>query len=83
MGEGSTLIFSYIRRRGLFFGVQNFKVQLFSGFQKNEYFLGMKILWIFFGDHHKIRLYLGVNSMHFWVFFKVNVQNGCIFGGLL
>ena len=41
----------------------------------------MKILWIFFGDHHKIRLYLGVNSMHFWVFFKVNVQNGGILGG--
>ena len=39
----------------------------------------MKILWIFLGDYHKIRLYLGVNSMHFWVFFKVNVQNGGIF----
>ena len=35
------------------------------------------------GDHHKIRLYLGVISMHFWVFFKVNVQNGGILGGLL
>ena len=34
----------------------------------------MKILWIFLGDHHKIRLY-------FWVFFKVNVQNGGILGG--
>ena len=39
----------------------------------------MKILWIFLGGHHKIRLYLGVISMHFWVFFKVNVQNGGIF----
>ena len=79
VGEGSTLIFSYIRRRGLFFWVQNFEVQFFSGFQKNEHFLGMKILWIFLGDHHKIRLYLGVISMHFWVFFKVNVPNGDIF----
>ena len=46
----------------------------------------MKILWIFLGGHHKIRLYLGVISMHFWVFFKVNVQNGGILrggGGLL
>ena len=36
--------------------------------QKNEYFWGKKILWIFFGDHHKIGLYLGVISMHFRVF---------------
>ena len=43
----------------------------------------MKILWIFFGGHHKIRLYLGVISMHFWVFLRVKVQNGGIFGGLL
>ena len=28
----------------------------------------MKILWIFFGGHHKIGLYLGVISMHFRVF---------------
>ena len=27
----------------------------------------MKILWIFFGSHHKIGLYLGVISMHFRV----------------
>ena len=62
-------------------GVQNFEVQFFSGFQKNEYYLGMKILWIFLGGHQKIRLYLGVISMHFWVFFKVKVQNGGILGG--
>ena len=41
----------------------------------------MKILWIFFGGHHKISLYLGVISMHFWVFFKVKVQNRGYFGG--
>ena len=64
-------------------GVQNFEVQFFSGFQKKLIFLGMKILWIFLGGHHKIRLYLGVISMHFWVFFKVNVQNGGILGGCL
>ena len=34
-----------------------------------------------FGGHHKIRLYLGVISMHFWVFFKVKVQKGGILGG--
>ena len=48
-GEGGTLIFSYMRRRGLFFWVPNFEVQFFSGFQLNVYFWGMKILWIFLG----------------------------------
>ena len=33
-----------------------------------------------FGGHHKIRLYLGVISMHCLVFFKVKVQNGGILG---
>ena len=64
-GVGVTLIFSYIRRLGSFFWVQNFEFQYFWGFQK--IFLGMKILWIFFGGHHKIGLYLGVSSMHFRV----------------
>ena len=41
----------------------------------------MKILWIFLRGHHKISLYLEVISMHFWVFFKVKVQNGGIWGG--
>ena len=35
-----TLIFSHIRRLGLFFGVQNSEFQYFWGFQKNEYFFG-------------------------------------------
>ena len=46
----------------------------------------MNIFWVlrfceffFFcggGGHHNIGLYLGAISMHFRVFFKVNVQNG-------
>ena len=36
-----------------------------------------------FGGHHKTGLYLGVISMHFRVFFKVKVQNGGCFLGLL
>ena len=28
----------------------------------------MKILRIYLGVHHKIGLYLGLTSMHFWVF---------------
>ena len=31
-GGGCTLIFSYIRRPGLFFGVKNFEFQYFWGF---------------------------------------------------
>ena len=42
----------------------------------------MKILWIFFGGHHKIGLYLVVISMHLGSFLKVKVQNRGYFFGL-
>ena len=51
---GGTLIFSYIRRLGSFFWVQNFEFHYFFVFQKNEYFLGMNILWIFLGGVQKL-----------------------------
>ena len=54
---------------------------IFWGFQKNEYFWGMKILWIFFWGHPKIGLVLGVISMYLGSFLKVNVHNQDIFGG--
>ena len=41
----------------------------------------MKILWIFLGDHHNIRLYLGVISMHFWVFLRSMYRMGYFFFG--
>ena len=66
-GGGGTLIFSYIRRLGSFFGVQNFEFHYFWGFsEKMNIFWRIKILWIFlfFGGHHKIGLYFGVISMH-------------------
>ena len=56
---------------------------IFGGFQKNEYFLGMKILWILFWGLHEIGQYEGVISMHFMVFFKIKVRNGGILLGLL
>ena len=43
----------------------------------------MKILWIFLRGHHKIRLYLGVISMHFWVFFIGQGTEWGVFWGLL
>ena len=67
--QGGTLVFSYMRRLGPFFGVQNFEFRYFFWvFRKINIFLGMKILWIFFGGHHKIGLYLEVISMHFTIF---------------
>ena len=50
---GSNLILSYISRLGSFFGVKILNFNILGGFQKNEYFFGMKVLWIF-GDQHKI-----------------------------
>ena len=46
-GGGGTLIFSYIRRLGSFYGVKILNFSILGGFQKNEYFWGMKIF--FFG----------------------------------
>ena len=48
-GGGGTLIFSYTRRLRPFLGVQKFNFSMFWGFQRNEYFGGMTILWIFWG----------------------------------
>ena len=47
---------------------------IFLGFQKNNYFLGMMILWIFFLGHHKIGLYLGSFLNILGSFLKVKVQ---------
>ena len=38
---GCTLIFSHIRRLGPFFGFKILNFNIFWGFQKNEYFLGV------------------------------------------
>ena len=43
---------------------------------------GMKILWIFLGGHYKIRLYLGVISMHFRVVSSGQVTEWWIFLGV-
>ena len=54
-GEGDTLMFSYIRRLGSFFECSKFDFEHFffffggGGGQKNKYFGGTRILWIFFG----------------------------------
>ena len=42
--QGGTLIFSYIRRLGPFFGVKFLNFNIFWGFQKYDFFGGMNIL---------------------------------------
>ena len=65
-----------------FFGFKILNFNIFGVFfRKMNIFWGMKILWIFYGGHHKIGLYLGVISVCILgYFFKVKVQNGGIFG---
>ena len=59
-GGGGTLIFSYIRRLGSLFRVQNLNFYIFKSFEKNKYFLGYEEFVDIFcgggGGHHKIGL---------------------------
>ena len=52
-------------------------------FRKIKTSCGMKTLWIFFGGHHKIGLYLGVIFKHFIVFSEGQGTKWGIFFGLL
>ena len=71
LGEGVTLIFSYMRRLRSFFGVQNFEFQYVLGFSDSEYFLGYGE----FVDNFKGSFLCILGS-----FLKVKVQKGSIFG---
>ena len=55
-GGGGTLVFSYIRRLGSFFGFKSLNFNIFLGFQKNEYFWGYVDFVDIFWGHHDIRL---------------------------
>ena len=77
---GDTLIFSHIRRLGLFFGFKTLNFNNYWVFRKMNIFLDMKILWIFFGGSSQNWASLRVISMHFRVFLKSKVQNWDIFG---
>ena len=81
-GAGGTLIFSLIRRLGLFFLVQSSEFQFFGrGLQRNEYFLGYEdFVDIFFGSSQNWAS-LRVISMHFRVFFlRSRFRIGIFFG---
>ena len=62
---GGTLIFSHIRRLGLFFGFKILNFNNYWVFRKMNIFLNMKILWIFFGGSSQNWASLRVISMHF------------------
>ena len=48
--EGATLIFqTYVTAQTNFRGFKVSNFNIFEGFQKNDNFWGIKILWIFFG----------------------------------
>ena len=57
-------------------------IDIFWGFQKNKYSFGYEdFVDVFFLGHHKIGLYLGVISMHFFgLFLRAIYRIGDIFG---
>ena len=64
---GGTLIFSYIRRLGLFFGFKILNLNFFGGFQKNDYFLGYEdFVDICFWSSHNWTIH--VFRGHFYAF---------------
>ena len=82
-GRGYSYIFihTYYVGLGYFWGFKILNFNIFWVLQKTEFFGGMKILWIYFGGHHKTGLYLEVISSILGAFLKVNVQNGGYFLG--
>ena len=65
-GGWGTLIFSYVGSDHFAVCIFFYNFNIFLGFQINEYFSGMKMLWIFLRGHHKLDK-LGGISMYFWV----------------
>ena len=80
--QGGTLIFSYIRRLGPFFLVQNFEFRYVLGFQKNKYFLVYEnFVDIFLESSQNWIIFRG----HFYafqcLFLRSRYRIGDIFGG--
>ena len=69
-----------------FLGVQNLEFHFFffggggGGFRKMNFFLGMKILWIFLWVITKLDWFQGSFLCILGSFLKVNLQNGDNFG---
>ena len=64
-GGGYSDIFIRTLARVIFlFKILNFNI--FGGFQKNKYFGGMKILWLFFGGHLFMGYWFRMGVFFFW-----------------
>ena len=68
-GEGGTLIFSHIRRLGLFFGVQNSEFQYFLGVSEKLKKMGYEEFVDIFRGSSQNWASLSFISMQFRVFF--------------
>ena len=82
ISRGVLLYFHTCLGSGHFFGFKILNFIIFGGFPKNEYFRGIKVLWIFLGGYHKIGLYFRVISMHFRVFSEGQGAEWGIFFGV-
>ena len=79
-GYSNIFIHTYVGS-GHFWGAKK-RISIFFGvFRKINIFWGLKILWIFFSGHHKIRLDLGVISLHLRIFpLSQGTESGIFFG---
>ena len=71
-GGESTMIFSYIRRLGPFFGFKILNFNIFLCFQNNDYFRGHDDSVDFYGVHHK---FWGSFLLILPLLLNINVQN--------
>ena len=87
---GGTLIFSYIRRLGLFSGFKILNFNIFGGFQRNEFLLGYEDFVDILSSQNWISIW-GSFLCILGSFLEFNIQNGDFFfffffwggGGLL
>ena len=63
MGRGVLFFHTFIGS-GHFLGFKILNLTILGGFQKNKYFWGMKILWIFLGSSQNWTIF----RSHFYVF---------------
>ena len=68
---------------GYYLGFKILNFNILGGFQKNEFFWGMKILWIFFSGHHKIGLVWGSFVCIFGSFFACGALAASICFGIV
>ena len=79
-GGGGTLIFSYVRRLGSFFGVKILNFNIFGGFQKNKYLFGYKdFVDIFLASSLNWTIFRGQFYAFYGLFLRSRYRIGDIF----